>query len=175
MQDDRHRPEETVRITAVLAEQTADLRRFLGFLLPTADADDVLQDLTVAVLEDPAPVLTALQPGAYLRGMARNLARQHRRRFRRHALIEDLACATWTPLETDDDDRERTALARCTSTMRPEVREIIALRYGEGLSAEAIAPRLAMSSSGVRMALKRGRDALLRCVQQRLKDLHHGQ
>ena len=175
MQDVRHRPAETASITALLAEQTTDLRRFLGFLLPTTDADDVLQDLTVTVLEDPTPVLTALQPGAYLRGMARNLARQHRRRFPRHALIEELACATWTPLERDEDDRERAALARCTGAMRPDLQEILALRYGQGLSAEAIAPRLAMSSSGVRMALKRGRDALLRCVQQRLKDPHHGE
>ena len=64
---------------------------------------------------------------------------------------------------------EASALKDCVTKLPERQREIVRLRYFEDLNAVEIAPRMTLTSANVRAILKRTRDALRRCVEERLR------
>jgi RNA polymerase sigma-70 factor, ECF subfamily len=146
------------------------LRGYLRHLLGSAhDADDVAQDVCLTVLRDPAVLLRGADPGAYLRGIARHLASRHRRRMRRPAMLEEMVEMAWEEhAEALDAQKERRALAGCLARLTARARQLLAWRYERGLNAGQIAAELSTSSEAVRMALMRARQALARCLSERL-------
>jgi RNA polymerase sigma-70 factor, ECF subfamily len=144
------------------------LRAFLRHLLPAADADDVAQDVCLEVLRSPGVLLRGDNPGAYLRGIARHLASRHRRRYPRHQAVEELIALAYDRVEPEDTEREQAALKACVGSLGDRLRQMLDLRYQEGLNATQIGERLRLSAEGVRMALMRGRQALARCLSGRL-------
>lgn len=64
------------------------------------------------------------------------------------------------PTETEEDARQE-ALRAALARLKPEQREILALRYQAGLGYEAIAGTLGLSAANVEKRLYRARQALL--------------
>jgi RNA polymerase sigma factor (sigma-70 family) len=134
------------------------------------DADDLLQEVCVTVLTDPALLLRGKEPGAYLRGIARHLASRQQRSRRRERTVENLIDIAWdVPAEPAVvAEEEQRALSACLERLSKHMRDIISWRYQQGLNASEIAERLRTSSVAVRMSLSRARQALAKCVERRL-------
>lgn len=169
--DDTRRAAETL-----LTEHSPMLRAWLLHLLASPhDADDVLQEVSLAVLADPGLLLRGSVPGAYLRGIARHLAWRHQRRQRRESPMQDIIEEVWVADDAGQaaparEEAERAALARCLERLPAHWRRLVDLRYRDGLSAVEIGDRLAKRADGVRAALMRARHALLTCIGRRLAD-----
>jgi RNA polymerase sigma-70 factor (ECF subfamily) len=152
------------------------LRAYLLALVRNgADADDLLQEVAVQILSAREPETDPARFGAWSRGVARNVVLHHwrsRQRSREAPSEQYLALVERAYAEADSvneawSTRHR-ALATCLERLGPGERELLALRYVEDLSSEVVAARTRRSPSGVRMALLRLRERLLRCVEQRL-------
>jgi len=125
----------------------------------TLAADDLAQEAWVRALENPPPRGLALR--AWLAGILRNAARDHRRgearRRRREASAARLQAPE--PFPTDSDLRERIAreqaLVRLVLGLDQPYRRTVLLRYSEGLGPRAIAAREGVSPETVRTRLRR--------------------
>lgn len=157
----------------ILDVQLPMLRAYARHLVAaTEDADDIAQEVCLEVLSHPGILLRGTDPGAYLRGIARHISCRHHRRFQRHQALEELIDFTWELAGTEPDrTREVAALRVCLGGLNERLRALIAARYQDGLQATEIAPRFQLSAEAVRMALMRGRQALARCVAQRLGEV----
>src|SRR6185295_3369793 len=138
------------------------------------EADDLFQDLSVAVLENPSMLRRAGDVFAYLRGVARHLASGRRRLHARTG--ESLRRWTEWAWEADpgddsaDDDRRRqvAALHHCREALQETSRKLLALRYDQGLDLKAISDALGSTEGAVKMMFLRVRQALAKCIRARL-------
>jgi RNA polymerase sigma-70 factor (ECF subfamily) len=154
--------------------------RLLAYLLHLVrdphDAEDLLQELSVLVLEKPDMLTRAGDVFAYLRGVARHLAAGRMGTRIRHG--ETLRRWTEWAWENDpddgstDDDRVRQieALRRCREKLPDPSRRLVSLRYDRGLEVRAVAAEIGASIGAIKVALLRVRLALARCVQSRLRE-----
>ena len=138
------------------------------------DAEDLLQELSVIVLEKPDMLTRAGDVFAYLRGTARHLAAgRHGDRVRSGEALRRWTEWAW---ETDPDDgsaeAERapqiSALRQCRQGLQENARRLVTLRYDRGLDLKSIAEDIGSSIGAVKVSLLRVRLALARCVQARL-------
>src|SRR4051794_215870 len=98
----------------VLNSHLPMLRGYLRHLLGSvADADDVAQDVCVAILQQPDLLLKGSQPAAYLRGIARHLAFRHQRKIHREVILEDIIDLAWDApaVETGSNDARQAVLS----------------------------------------------------------------
>lgn len=93
----------------------------------------------------------------WLYRIAQNVCVDHLRSRRTHAPLDAAAeVAAERTLETDEERRsDLTRLAALTAALPGRERELIALRYGAGLSNRAIAPLVGLSESNVGTILHR--------------------
>lgn len=71
--------------------------------------------------------------------------------------------------EVDDDAAERiTALKHCIGQLHEAQRNVLDLRFAEGIAVKDIAVRLGKSAASVTMQLQRIKAVLLECVQRQL-------
>jgi RNA polymerase sigma-70 factor (ECF subfamily) len=133
----------------------------LARALDREDADDLVQDTWLRVLDRPAE---AEDPRGWLRGVLRNVWRMDRRATRRRIERE-----TWASLPTPCVDGPDVALAQAECRAQigarlealPErLRSVVRQRYFEGLSAVAIAQRERIPAGTVRRRLKEALDRL---------------
>jgi RNA polymerase sigma-70 factor (ECF subfamily) len=98
----------------------------------------------------------------WLYRIAQNVCIDHLRSRREHASLDAAAeVATERTPETDEERRSDLArLARLTAALPERERELLALRYGAGLSNRAIAPLVGLSESNVGTILHRTVHAL---------------
>ncbi|WP_182869262.1 RNA polymerase sigma factor [Rhodopirellula sp. JC639] len=123
------------------------LRRFLSGKLPqTADVDDCLQTVFVAMLKNDAPIPPAARRAWLYRVAANEAARWWRNKSTTDRVLEKHARSTFqidtespTNLETEETlQRVEQAIA----TLPENAQQVIRLRLGEGLTFQAIADRL---------------------------------
>jgi len=140
------------------------------------DAEDLLQELSVLVLQKPDMLTRAGDVFAYLRGTARHLAAGRLGAKMRSG--ETLRRWTEWAWENDpddgstDDDRVRQieALRKCREKLPDNSRRLVSLRYDRGLEVRAVAQEIGASLGAIKVALLRVRLALARCVQSRLRE-----
>lgn len=155
----------------VLAQPIADA--FISSAVHNyADAQDILQDVAVAILDHH----TFPPPGgnftAWTIGIARHKIVDHFRRKARvqpvmtEDVLQDVADAfseradTWTA--------EGHALELCLDRVKGDARHLLDLRYREGHSPQEIACRFGRTSEAVRASLLRIRKNLRECIERRL-------
>jgi RNA polymerase sigma-70 factor (ECF subfamily) len=137
-----------------------------------ADAQDILQDVAVAILDGHSPPPADAQFIAWSIGIARHKIADHfRRRNRLQLLMEDhvlqgVADAFVAHAHAWTDQGH--ALEQCLGTVKGEAKHLLDLRYREGHSPQEIARRLGRSSDAIRAALLRVRKALRECIERRL-------
>lgn len=157
-------------------------RQVFAFLLATTRdrvaAEDLLQETAVALLKaderyDPA------QP---FLGWAIGFAKQEARRWwrtratsRQTRLGED-TCEQLAVLASDEawadaQDRKAAALRACLTELHGRARQVITGHYVEELEQEAIAARLGMAISHLRVVLHRARQLLRSCIERRLEQV----
>jgi RNA polymerase sigma-70 factor (ECF subfamily) len=81
-------------------------------------------------------------------------------------LLETVACEGLGPEETAEQTRRAQAVRVCLESLGPEQRQAIALAYYRGLSHSEVADRLAQPLGSVKSWIRRGLQALQRCLGQ---------
>jgi RNA polymerase sigma-70 factor (ECF subfamily) len=153
------------------------VRAYLGRHLRNQEAaDDVAQEVFLGAWRSLPGYRADVPLALWLLGIARNAALMQlrgelRRRAREAGLRETLG--EWQLQETEtsspvDDDRRIAALRECLKTLPPKSASLVSQRYLEGCSAGRMAAALGTSDNVVRVTLVRIRQALRRCVDQRL-------
>jgi len=161
----READELKARAEKILAAHVPMLQGYARHLARSVhDAEDIVQEVSLAAVAEPRALLAGADPGAYLRGMTRHMASRHARRFRRDPVLEAIMETAWEEPVPPFDAAEREALRSCMSQLAEKTRKVLAWRYEEGLNSRQIAGRLGTSADAVRMALVRARRELARCL-----------
>ena len=120
-----------------------------------ADAEDVLQEVFLKRLYRAPAFDSPEHEKRWLYRVALNQCRDELRRSRRREVpLEEAAL-----LSVPDEERELLGLV---AALPEKLRTVIHLHYYEGYTVEELAQLLGVSVSGVKMRLKRGREALRR-------------
>ena len=154
---------------STLRQHWAMLYRFLLYLLGDRhDAQDLTQEtFRVALAKGPDPAKGS-NIGAWLRSIARNLARNHaRKRHGRALLLSDdfleAAERRFVGLA------RRAALAGCLEKLSDENRDLVRRRYERGARVQATAARLGIAPNTLSKRLERVRQGLRRCIADALR------
>jgi RNA polymerase sigma-70 factor (ECF subfamily) len=143
------------------------LPRIYGFIYRRIGERSVAEDLTAATFEKAwrhraryRRDLAAF--GTWLMVIARNTATDYYRRARPHVTLEhaEHLPAGETPEDIAEKRSEADKLARLLATLADRDRELLALRYGAGLSNREIARASGLSESNVGTILHRAIAAL---------------
>lgn len=139
-----------------------------------ADAEDILQNVSVAVTES----IGQLRDEAGFLPWAREIARRRILAHRRHARREQpldpevlrcLAEAAGRVEEEEPASDHQAALLACLESLPAESRRLIAMRYdGSVADARELAGRFGRSVQGIYALIKRIKAVLRECVQRRL-------
>jgi RNA polymerase sigma-70 factor (ECF subfamily) len=162
-------PDRAETFVFLLARHERALAGYVHALVPhAADADDILQQAKVVMWRQ----FDHFTPGTNFLAWARKIAfhqvLSHRRRRRRDPLefSDAFVAAVAAECEAAADvlaDRDR-RLALCLEALLPEHRQILELRYGEGLAVDALAVRVNRTVAAVYRVLSRIRAHLQACV-----------
>ncbi|MEK6237299.1 MAG: sigma-70 family RNA polymerase sigma factor [Planctomycetales bacterium] len=138
------------------------------------DVEDVLQNVSIAVIETENPPTEDGQFLAWSREIARLRVLEHWRKSKRllpvdPTIAQSLADAAARLDKTEPDSPRRDALMNCLENLPPESKQLIAARY-DGTTDDVcdLAKRFGRSEQGVYSLLYRIRNALRSCVDQRL-------
>jgi RNA polymerase sigma-70 factor, ECF subfamily len=151
----------------------AQVRSMLGARLTSeADAEDVVQEVLLRVFRNASSLRDGDRFGSWLTTMVRNaLADQLRSRLR-HPVVggtdEGGAEAVGAPAADEPDNAARNRIAAALRPFAERLpalyREVIILSELEGMPHAEIARRLAISISGVKSRVQRGRERLHRML-----------
>jgi RNA polymerase sigma-70 factor (ECF subfamily) len=149
----------------------AGIWRYLRFLgADEAAADDLTQEVFLTVLRKPFVEHSPAATSAYLRKVARNLFLMSARRRRRQPTIEqlDLADEVWERLSGEDGaETALAALRDCVESLEGRARQAVEMFYRQSRSRVEIAVELEMSEDGVKSLLRRTREILRKCVEEK--------
>jgi RNA polymerase sigma factor (sigma-70 family) len=136
-------------------------------------AEDVAQEAFVSAWRELHKLRTPEQFGAWVAGIARNLARSQRRTWaRRQREVERAPAPPTTDERTPYDDvasrQDRELLAECLAEVGAAHREALVLYYLEGGSIAEVSRQLGISEELMKQRLSRGRRALRQGWAERL-------
>jgi RNA polymerase sigma-70 factor (ECF subfamily) len=151
-------------------------RLLTGYLLAATgnphEAEDLLQEVSVALWEGFDRFDEKRSFSAWALGIARHKVIDWRgRRGRREAVLDldILDVVGRTALgESELLAERRSALHRCIDALPEHLREMVGLRYRDGLPLEDLAARIRRNVGAIQMALVRVRRSLRECVDRRL-------
>lgn len=149
-----------VRLTASAAMVARDVHA----------ADDIYQQVVLAALQHADQLRDARHVLAWALRAARHRALDLAHRRRMVALpdeVLDLMEADWTDPEPGWSDQAE-ALHRCLDRVAGPAREVLRMRYSEGMSGVAIARRLRRTADAIYQILSRTHRALRKCVEHEL-------
>ena len=140
------------------------LRSFVAARVPSADVDDVLQDVFVRMQRGLAHLRDDERMSGWLLQVARSAIGDHGRARARHP-IADAASAPEPVAESPDDDRQAfSALVGCVAVFVARLpspyREAITLVELEQQTIREAAALAGVSVSGMKSRVQRGRDKL---------------
>ena len=144
---------------AIYAEHLPRIYNYFRFRL-AADAD--VEDLTARVFEKAWSARDRYRRdlaafSTWLYRIAQNVSVDYLRSRRTHAPLEAAleVVADRTPADDEERRSDLSRLAALTASLSDRERDLIALRYGAGLSNRAIAPLVGLSESNVGTILHR--------------------
>ena len=132
-----------------------------GLVGNDADGDDVAQEVMIAAAQHPPEARGSVQP--WLRAVARNRAVNEARAARRRASREAASAPPEAPASPEELALRRELqrlLAEEIARLAEPYREIVMLRYFDGLSSSEIGARARLPAATVRTRLKTALDSL---------------
>lgn len=152
-----------------------DLRAFIGSLVRDWHLrEDVFQEVALTLFRQRGQYDPTRPFGAWARGIAANKILQRKAQDHRFPVafapetIQAVMEAFDENLEADSP--KAGALRRCVEQLPPRSRELIDLRYQQGIKPAAIAERSGRTLDAVYQALSRVRQVLEECVGKRLAE-----
>ncbi len=163
---------------AMVREYHADIRVLVACIAPDRSAaDDIAQDVFLEAYRSMDRYDPSRDAGRWLRGIARNLARNAWRQRRRRpegdpdilaARLADVAERNLTAYrETNRFDTLLEHLRGCLEKLKPASRRILESFYMDGYSGPEISSRTGMVLDAVHKSLQRSREMLGACIQKR--------
>ncbi len=155
-----------------LAHQ-GDLRAFIGALIRDAQTrEDIFQNVALTLWETFDRFDRERSFGAWARGIAaRKVLHEHRGNARFPLVFPPEAIQkvleAYDRTEAPEGPR-RVALRECLDRLPDRTKEVLNLRYDQGLSGAGIAVRLSSSEDAVHQTLSRARVSLADCIRRRL-------
>jgi RNA polymerase sigma-70 factor (ECF subfamily) len=169
-------PSQSDRFDSLVREHQAGLRAYIR-ALGALDVwvDDLAQEAFLVAYRR----LNRFEPGAdfgcWLRGIARNLVLNERRKSaRRSRLLQesivDVLCAEGNrpPPAIPTTEPVLHAMADCVAQLPARSRELLQRRYAESNDAPTLARTFQLSAAAVRQTLVRTRMAVRRCIEGKL-------
>ena len=159
------------RAVELLLSHRGMLLGYITSIVRDADlAEDVLQNVAVVVLKKAAAVQDDRQFPAWARRVARLEALTALRQRRRSpelldGAVLDLLEGHWAVTDWPAAPA-RKALRGCVERLSPYARQLITLRYVEGLPSRAVAERMNRPVNTVHVALSRTYKLLAECVRR---------
>jgi RNA polymerase sigma-70 factor, ECF subfamily len=156
-------------VTALVADHQRRLRGFVAFLCSQdlQAVDDLAQEVFLRALRILDRVTDLEHFDRFLREIARNVVREHRRRKSARPEADERLIEAFAATHEGDPAPESKMLARLRNCLRklPErSARILTLRYGEERAAEDIGSEIGLKAGAVRVLLLRIRENLLKCV-----------
>lgn len=169
-------PDPAEEFVFLLARHERMLRGYVLALVPHAqDADDILQEAKVRMWRAFAQFETGTNFGAWSRKVAFHQVLSYRKKRKRDRLdfsddfIQAVASEHDHSME-HLEQRER-LLHGCLAKLPDEHRQLLHLRYTEGLSLETMSTRLERTVTALYRQLSRVRHVLHECVTKNLQQL----
>jgi len=170
-------PDDVEAFTGLIREHQAGLRAFVRALGVEADwVDDVAQEVFLIAFRQRSRFESGKDFGRWLRGIARRVSANERRKEARHSRLLNAALPELMPAE--DSQAEELldggtgpildALKMCVESLPERGRALLARRYEQGDAAPVMAPAFNLSPDAVRQSLVRLRSAVKRCVQDKI-------
>ncbi|MBL8796262.1 MAG: sigma-70 family RNA polymerase sigma factor [Planctomycetia bacterium] len=165
------------QIKALSARFMAERHALMGFIYSMvrdlSGTEDILQEVWIRLAEAAERGEVIAEPGKWCRGVAKNLI-LHYWRDRRTAkvfadseLLDLVEEALNEQPEAAGDRRQ--ALMECIDRLPEKSKQLLRMKYEQGLSFAAMAERLQRSLDSLKMALCRVRQALLECAEKKLR------
>lgn len=159
-------------------EHQASLRSFLRVIGVKPDAvDDLAQETFLAAFRELDRYDADQDLGKWLRGIARNLARNELRKTARRCRITDGELTEHLLAETERDQTEESyeehdfrSLRDCLEQLPEKSRRLITGRYADEWKAPFLADQFELTATAVRLALMQIRKQLRGCIEKRA---HH--
>ena len=160
----------------LVREHQVALRSFVRILGIRSDmVDDLAQETFLLAYHELDRFQEGEDFGKWLRGIARNLARNEMRKTARRCRIinaeltqhliqksEDKMC------EAEYDQDDLSALKECIQNLSERNKGLISTYYKEELSSNALAEKFKMTASAVRITLMRVRQQLKGCIEKKV-------
>ncbi len=159
---------------ALLAERMALTGYLRALVAGRSAADDLFQEVTVRAVREAGRFADAAHLRRWFHKVAKHRAIDHLRRVENRdrvlaADVVDLLGAEASDAGPGAVTGERCdALERCLGSLSPKCREVIELRYGEGLPGLEVAARLGRKPDTIYKMLARSYAQLRRCIEARL-------
>lgn len=137
-----------------------------------AAAEDIFQEVWLRLQEASKRGEVINDPGRYCFAVAKNLILHYWRQQRTRKIVLDSELLELVEQALEEKPEgwlaRRHALMECLQELAPPARQLLRMKYEEGLSFAAMAQRLGRSIHGLKMALCRIRQALFECAQRKL-------
>ncbi|MEO0446320.1 MAG: sigma-70 family RNA polymerase sigma factor [Verrucomicrobiota bacterium] len=158
----------------LVREHQAGLRSFLRILGIRADAvDDLAQETFLTAFRELESFDDDRDFGKWLRGIARNLARNEIRKSARRGRITDGELTEHLLAQAEEDSAEELheewhyrALRDCLEQLPEKSRQLVSGRYADEWNSTILADQFEMTATAVRLALLRIRRQLRTCIEK---------
>jgi RNA polymerase sigma-70 factor (ECF subfamily) len=159
-------------VAQLVLKHRHEIVAFLYSLVPDYHAvEDLFQEVSLVAIRKADEFQDGTHFAAWVRAIARHKIREHLRRRRGasldDALFEGLEQAFEEVRGSVDLDLRKDSLRRCVADLQQGARQILSLRYEDGLDAAGIAARTGRSRASVNSLLQRIREILRDCVDRR--------
>ena len=171
--------------TRAIVEQNQ--RWLMAYFIATtgnhAESEDMVQETFTQALKHADRFDASKSFGAWLRGIARNVYLEHRRKSLRLVPLNDatldqldVAAAASEEMHTNPGYTESRleALRGCLKLLSQRAADVIQRRYLSEQSSKNISAALGMSVTAVDLVVSRTRKTLVECVDRKLRSEVHG-
>lgn len=160
-------------VSMLLAKYRHEVLAYLYSAHPDYHAvEDMFQEVCLVAVQKAAEFEDGSNFPGWARAIARNKLREHLRKRTGVALddafFEGLDRAFEEARAALDPDPRKEALRQCLLELQEGARQIVSLRYDEGLDPATIASRMGRSRAAVNSLLQRIREILRECVERRM-------
>jgi len=157
----------------LVREHQAGLRAFIRALgADEAFVDDLAQESFIVAYRRLDAFAAGTDFGRWLRGIARHLVANERRKDARHSRLLPLAVAdilmNHEPADAPADFARLLPVMRdCVGQLPPRNRELLQRRYAGGENARSLARKLRLKADAVRQTLLRIRVTVKECIERK--------
>ena len=162
---------------SIVAEFIANRGQLLAFIRAltssSAITDDIQQEVWVRLVKALETGVEIHDTSKWCRGVARNLLLHHWRDAKKFQVMADPELLSLISLGFDENEgreeewlRRELALKHCLAKMPDHARQILTLRYEEGLSMGLVAQRTRTSITAATKLLSRLRERLRACTEK---------